>query len=47
VRSVRLQAGAGWVTVLTGTIVLMPGLPERPAAEDVDVREDGRIVGLR
>jgi formate--tetrahydrofolate ligase len=47
VRSVRLQAGAGWVTVLTGTIVLMPGLPERPAAEEVDVREDGRIVGLR
>jgi len=47
VRSVRLQAGAGWVTVLTGTIVLMPGLPERPAAEDVDVREDGRVVGLR
>ncbi len=47
VRSVRLQAGAGWVTVLTGTIVLMPGLPERPAAEDVDVGEDGRIVGLR
>jgi formate--tetrahydrofolate ligase len=47
VRSVRLQAGAGWVTVLTGTIVLMPGLPERPAAEDVDVRDDGRILGLR
>jgi formate--tetrahydrofolate ligase len=47
VREVRLQAGAGHVTVLSGAVVLMPGLPERPAAEDVDVSEDGRIVGLR
>jgi formate--tetrahydrofolate ligase len=47
VREVRLYAGAGYVTALTGEIVLMPGLPERPAAEDVDVTPDGRIVGLR
>jgi formate--tetrahydrofolate ligase len=47
VREVRLFAGAGYVTALTGEIVLMPGLPERPAAEDVDVDADGRIVGLR
>jgi len=47
VREVRLYAGAGYVTALTGEIVLMPGLPERPAAEDIDVAPDGRIVGLR
>jgi len=47
VREVRLYAGAGYVTALTGEIVLMPGLPERPAAEDIDLAEDGRIVGLR
>ena len=47
VRDVRLHAGAGYVTVLTGEIVLMPGLPERPAAEDIDIAPDGRIVGLR
>jgi formyltetrahydrofolate synthetase len=47
VREVRLQAGAGHVTVLAGAVLLMPGLPERPAAEEVDVLEDGTIVGLR
>ena len=47
IREVRLQAGAGYVTALAGEIVLMPGLPERPAAEDVDVAADGQIVGLR
>jgi formate--tetrahydrofolate ligase len=47
VREARLYAGAGYVTALTGEIVLMPGLPERPAAEDIDVGADGRIVGLR
>jgi formyltetrahydrofolate synthetase len=47
VREVRLYAGAGYVTGLTGEAVLMPGLPERPAAEEIDVGPDGRIVGLR
>jgi formate--tetrahydrofolate ligase len=47
VREVRLFAGAGYVTALAGEIVLMPGLPERPAAEDMDILADGRVVGLR
>jgi formate--tetrahydrofolate ligase len=44
---VRLAAGAGFVTVLNGAIRLMPGLPARPAAEQIDLDEDGRITGLR
>ena len=47
IREVRLQAGAGYVIALTGETSLMPGLPEHPAAEDVDVTPDGRIAGLR
>jgi len=47
VREVRLFAGAGYVTALAGEIVLMPGLPERPAAEDIDLADDGRVLGLR
>jgi formate--tetrahydrofolate ligase len=47
VREVRLHAGAGFVVALTGETGLMPGLPEHPAAEEVDVTSDGRIVGLR
>jgi len=47
VREVRLAAGAGFVTVLTGAIRLMPGLPPHPAAERVDVDAAGRITGLR
>jgi len=47
VRELRLYAGAGYVTALAGEIVLMPGLPERPAAEDMDLLPDGRVVGLR
>lgn len=46
VREVRVSAGAGFVVCLTGNIMTMPGLPKKPAAEDIDVREDGRIVGL-
>lgn len=45
VRGVQINAGAGFLVVLTGEILRMPGLPERPLAEDLDVR-DGRIVGL-
>ena len=47
VREVRLAAGAGFVTVLTGDVQLMPGLPAHPAAEDVDLGEDGAVTGLR
>ena len=46
VRSVRLAAGAGFVVALTGDIMTMPGLPRVPAAEAIDVDEDGRISGL-
>jgi len=47
IREVRLQAGAGYVVALTGETALMPGLPEHPAAEEVDITPEGRIVGLR
>ena len=46
VRSVKVSAGAGFVVVLTGNILTMPGLPKRPAAENIDVDDSGRIVGL-
>jgi len=46
VRGVKLSAGAGFVVVLTGSIMTMPGLPKVPAAEAIDVDETGRIVGL-
>lgn len=46
VRGVKLAAGAGFVVVLTGSIMTMPGLPKVPAAEAIDVDENGRISGL-
>ena len=46
VREVRVSAGAGFVVCLTGSIMTMPGLPKIPAAEHIDVLDDGRIVGL-
>lgn len=46
VRDVWLSAGAGYLVVLTGTIVTMPGLPPRPAAVDIDIDADGIIKGL-
>ena len=46
VRTVKVSAGAGFLVVLTGNILTMPGLPKVPAAENIDVTEDGRIVGL-
>ncbi len=46
VKQVRVSAGAGFVVVLTGDIMTMPGLPKTPAAESIDVTEDGRITGL-
>ena len=46
VRSVKISAGAGFVVVLTGNILTMPGLPKVPAAERIDVDENGKITGL-
>ncbi len=46
VKNVKVSAGAGFVVVLTGDIMTMPGLPKVPAAEKIDVDENGRITGL-
>ena len=46
VKNVKVSAGAGFVVVLTGDILTMPGLPRRPAAENIDVDENGKISGL-
>ena len=46
VRNVKISAGAGFVVVLTGDIMTMPGLPKHPAAERIDVDENGKISGL-
>ena len=45
VRSLRVSAGAGFIVALTGDILTMPGLPKRPAAEGIDVDENGKISG--
>lgn len=46
VKNVKISAGAGFVVVLTGDILTMPGLPKSPAAERIDVDENGKIMGL-
>ena len=46
IRDVKLSAGAGFVVVVTGDVMTMPGLPKVPAAEVIDLDEEGRIVGL-
>ena len=46
VRNVKVSAGAGFIVALTGDIMTMPGLPKVPAAERIDVSEDGVITGL-
>ncbi len=46
VRDVEIAAGAGFLVALTGEIMRMPGLPEHPAADRIDVNADGNIVGL-
>ncbi len=46
VKNVRVSAGAGFIVVLTGDIMTMPGLPKSPAAERIDVDADGKITGL-
>ena len=46
VREVYINAGAGFVVVLTGKVLTMPGLPKNPAAVNIDVDENGKITGL-
>jgi formate--tetrahydrofolate ligase len=46
VRKLKVSAGAGFIVALTGDIMTMPGLPKSPAAERIDVDENGRISGL-
>ena len=46
VKNVKISAGAGFIVVLTGDIMTMPGLPRHPAAENIDVDENGVITGL-
>ena len=46
IRNVKVSRGAGFIVVMTGDIMTMPGLPKSPAAERIDVTADGKIVGL-
>jgi formate--tetrahydrofolate ligase len=46
VKAVKVSAGAGFVVALTGDIMTMPGLPKTPAAENIDIDQDGKITGL-
>ncbi len=46
IKNVKVSAGAGFIVVLTGDIMTMPGLPKVPAAEKIDVDESGKITGL-
>ena len=46
VRNIKVSAGAGFLVALTGDIMTMPGLPKSPAAERIDINENGEITGL-
>ncbi|HZK09846.1 MAG TPA: formate--tetrahydrofolate ligase, partial [Clostridia bacterium] len=46
IRELRISAGAGFIVALTGAVMTMPGLPKRPAALNMDVLDDGEVVGL-
>ncbi|MBR6542205.1 MAG: formate--tetrahydrofolate ligase [Anaerotignum sp.] len=46
VKEIRISAGAGFIVVLLGDVMTMPGLPKKPAALNIDIDEDGNIVGL-
>ena len=46
VREVYAAAGAGFIVFVTGSIMTMPGLPKVPAANNIDVTDDGKIIGL-
>ena len=46
VRGVRLNSGAGFLVVLLGDVMTMPGLPKAPSASRIDLTDDGKVVGL-
>ena len=46
IREINLKAGAGFVVAIAGKIMTMPGLPRVPAAESIDIDENGNIVGI-
>ena len=46
IRDITVSAGAGFIVALTGDIMTMPGLPKEPAANKMDITEDGKISGL-
>ena len=46
VREIEIASGAGFLIPITGNIMRMPGLPEHPASENIDITDDGTIVGL-
>ena len=46
INDIRLNQGAGFIVALTQNILTMPGLPKRPAAYDIDIEDDGNIMGL-
>ncbi|MFQ8603286.1 MAG: formate--tetrahydrofolate ligase, partial [Anaerovoracaceae bacterium] len=46
VRNLKVSAGAGFIVAITGDIMTMPGLPKKPAAENIDVDKTGKITGL-
>ena len=46
IRKIELKAGAGFIVAITGKIMTMPGLPKVPAAENIDIDENGNIIGI-
>ncbi len=46
VREVKVSAGAGFIVIITGNVMTMPGLPKRPAAEQIDINDEGQVIGL-
>jgi len=46
VRNVRVSAGAGFLVILTGNIMRMPGLPSKPKAESIELMPDGTVIGV-
>jgi formate--tetrahydrofolate ligase len=46
VRDVELKSGAGFIVVFTGNVITMPGLPKKPAAENINIDDDGNVIGL-
>ena len=46
VKEIRISAGAGFIVVLLGDVMTMPGLPKKPAALNIDIDDNGNVVGL-